>query len=194
MKNIITTVFFICAFMATKAQVNREIKVAPNQKIQKIILDNGSTTIENSPLKTAKPIIYTDLIITSLKVDVTPNTTNGNINYTLNVSCSVKNTGFDPVPLDSVVIQTYLSNEEWITRTNKDFGMTSYLLPTGGRILGWRRGEFLASGATVENSFNIYNLVIPNKPRPLFVLRMFTTGIVQDTNAENNMTFVWILL
>jgi hypothetical protein len=194
MKNIIATVIFISAFMATNAQLTREIKVTPNQKVQKIMLENSSTTIENSPLKTSKPIIYTDLKITSLNVTVTPNTVNGNPEYTLNVSCSVKNDGFDAVPLDSASMQTYLSNEEWITRTNKDLGMTSYLLPTGGQILGWRKGEFLAPGATVEKSFNIYNRVIPNQPSPLFVVHMSTSGIVQDTNVENNMTFVWITL
>lgn len=169
--------------------------------------------IKNKPVKptgtTPKPITLQqqgernmlvpklpDLKFTAFNVTATPSTSGGITSYTLNISFTVKNNGTVAVLTDDVALQGYLSNESWITRANKDLRMTAYLAAAGGRILSSipDRGETLAPGASKQISYSISNKQLGTEPKPIFIITIRTSAHIIESDSENNMTYMTILI
>lgn len=183
-----TTIVFVLLFLQISmadAQVdNLKSVTPPSRNVQKIINEGSSATVKNSSWDAPRPIV-TDLKFISYNVRLNPPSSGQKDFYNLTVSCKIRNDGKVNVPLDSVGVQTYLTDYNyWVIQGHTDF---SRILPTGGRSFGWRRGEILAPGAEVESNWTIFNLCVPANPSPLFLFQLQVAGNVQDINAADNL-------
>lgn len=133
-----------------------------------------------------------DVTIANLTVTASP--TGVADTYNLTVSFIVRNDGRADILTDNVIIQTYISNENWITYGKKDLRMTGYLTAAGGKTLSniQNRGEVLAPGASKQIIIPVFNQIIPRNPLPLFIVTVNTA--MDELNKSNNLVFNYMNL
>lgn len=133
-----------------------------------------------------------DLTIANLTITASP--TGVADTYNLTISYTIRNDGRADIFTDNVNIQTYLSNENWITYGKKDLRMTGYLSAAGGWILSNipNRGEVLAPGGSKQESYTSNNVVIARNPKPIFILTVTTAN--DELDKTNNVVYNYINL
>lgn len=135
-----------------------------------------------------------DLKFTSFNVTASaPYVVNGIINYTLNVSYTVKNDGAASVSYEDIVIQGFLTNEHWIQQT-QDPKFTGMFTAVGGGQLSGLKGQTLAPGDSKQVSYYISNKELAKDPKPVLLLIINYLRGPQEITRDNNNAYMTILL
>lgn len=134
-----------------------------------------------------------DLKFTSFNVTATPGAVNGVTTYTLNVSYTIKNEGAASVPFENIVIQGFITNENYIKQT-QDPKFTGMFTAAGGGQLPGFKGEMLAPGASKQISYYISNKELAKDPKPVLLLIINYASGPQEITRDNNNVYMTILL
>ena len=169
-------------FLAVPAQAQTITKQAPTT-----IASSGKTMSVGPQLP--------DLKFSDMRVVATPVQSNGAVNYDLNVTFTVTNSGTASVVLDDITIQAFYTNEANYPRI-QDLSFTSYFQPAGGKVLCRRcgTGETLAPGASVNGIFTPFNVPLAKTPRPVYLLIINPFGGPNESDKTNNRAYMTILL
>jgi hypothetical protein len=189
-----TIVFFLIYFISSQmnAQIQGQIKKSTitnqqtsNGNNQKIL---NQTTTKRS---LTKPL--PDLKFTAFNVSAVGSA--GSSVYTVNVTCTVKNDGMASMLTDDITLQGYVSDLDWIQQS-QDVRFTNHFKSAGGRILSDipNRGETLAPGASKQISFSCTNLTLIKNPTPVYMITVNLWSDIEETDKDNNKTYMTILL
>jgi hypothetical protein len=191
MKKVFITFLLILALQQIQAQVQTPIKkVAPsNQQVngnnQKIL----NQTVTKIPNGSSLP----DLEFSAF--NVAASLSSGTNVYTLNITCSVKNNGTASILTDDVTIQGYISDLDWIQKS-QDISFTNHFKSACGRTLSDipNRGESLAPGGSKQITYSCFNVTLVKDLKPVYLIGVNLYSTIPEISKDNNKTYMSILL
>ena len=189
-----TIIFFVICFISLQinAQIQPQVKKSTITNQQTINSGNqkilNQTTTKN-PLTKPLP----DLKFTAFNVSAVAPA--GSSTYTIDITCTVKNDGMASILTDDVSLQGFISDLDWIQQS-QDVSFTNHFKPAGGRILSDipNRGTILAPGTSKQISFSVTNITLIKNPTPVYMLTVNLWSNIQETDKDNNKTYMTILL
>ena len=190
-------IIFLTAVLAAGVNGYSQTDSSKKQTV-KMQLTHTSTTNNPDKLglqpKNSATAQLPDLKFTGFNVTATaPYMVNGETNYTLNVSYTIKNEGVVQVSAADIIIQGFLTNENWIKQT-QDPRFTGMFTAAGGSPLSTLPGEALAPGASRNISYSITNKALAKDPKPVLLLIINYARGPQEITRDNNNAYMTILL